>query len=350
MTSAPVSLAGIATAVPAHAYRQEAVKALIADAFPARRAELERRLAVFDTAGIERRHFARPLEWLARPKGWRERNTAYLEVANDLLEETSRRALDAAGLAACDVDAIVSVGTTGLATPDLAAHQMSRLPFRRDVRRLPVFGLGCAGGVLGLARAAELARGLPGSTVLVQLVELCSLTFDIRDSGTANLVASALFADGAAAVVLRATAGGRIAVGRSHEHCWPDSLGVMGWRVEDSGLGVVFSRDIPALVATDFADVLDTFLRRIGERPESVDHPVCHPGGRKVVEALEAIFRHPPGTMTHARAVLRDYGNMSSVSVLFVLEATLRSGAAGRLLLTALGPGFCGALLELTAA
>lgn len=350
MSTPVVSLAGIATAAPSHCYAQPDVQSLIREAFPAPRAELDRLLAVFDTAGIDRRRFARPLDWLARPKGWRERNAAYLESADDLLDNTNRRALATAGASAADVDAIVTVSTTGLATPDLAARQMARLPFRRDVRRLPVFGLGCAGGVLGLARAADLARGLPGSTVLVQLVELCSLTFDIRDAGKANLVASALFGDGAASVVLRADPEGRIRIGRSHEHCWPGSLDVMGWRIEDSGLGVVFSRDIPTLVAGDFAAVLETFLERTGLRREDIDHPVCHPGGRKVIEALEAVFGRSPGSMTQARAVLREHGNMSSVSVLFVLEAVLRDGATGRLLLTALGPGFCAALLEMTAA
>jgi alkylresorcinol/alkylpyrone synthase len=306
--------------------------------------DFERLVPAYANAGIETRHSCVPLGWYEREVGWRERNALYLENALDLLERAARQCLGDGGVRAEEVDAVVTVSSTGIATPSLDARLMDRLPFRSDVERLPVFGLGCAGGVIGLARAATLAQAKPGARVLLLVVELCGLTFRRGDASKSNIIATALFGDGAAAVLLgtgSADRGPRITA--AAEHTWPDSLDVMGWNVEDDGLGVLFSRDIPNLIRRDFAPALDGFLVRQGLTRVDLDGLACHPGGMKVLSALEEIFGLPEGGMSAAREVLRRYGNMSAPTALFVLERVLADGTRGRILLTALGPGFTAA-------
>jgi alkylresorcinol/alkylpyrone synthase len=208
---------------------------------------------------------------------------------------------------------------------------------RRDLQRLPIFGLGCAGGVLGLARAAAMAQASPGCKVILLVVELCGLTFRRSDQSNGNLVATALFGDGAAAALV-STDGDGPALTSWGEHTWPDSLQVMGWRVEDDGLGVQFSREIPALIRDRFRPVLDDFLERQGLVLADIGHFLCHPGGAKVMDALERVFGIPPGGLVLSRDVLREYGNMSAATVMFVLEKA--KGVHERSLLSALGPGF----------
>ena len=331
----------LATAVPPYVLDQGAVAEIARRIFDGPSGEIDYLLPIFDNAGIEKRHSCVPLEWYLEPAGWKTRNRLYLDNALVLIERAALDCLARVGVAAEDVDTLVSVSTTGLATPSLDARLMDRLPFRADVERLPVFGLGCAGGVLGLGRAAALAKASPGSRVLLLVVELCGLTFRPGDQTRANIVATALFGDGAAAVLLGAgdSASG-IGIRAWGEHRWPDSLDVMGWRIEDDGFGVLFSRDIPTLVRERFATAADAFLRKHGLGRGDLAGYVCHPGGAKVVAALEEALDLAPGTMTAARDVLRDFGNMSAPSALFVLERMLAEGARGAHLLSSLGPGF----------
>jgi alkylresorcinol/alkylpyrone synthase len=204
--------------------------------------------------------------------------------------------------------------------------------------------------VLGLARAAAMARAAPGSMVLLLVVELCSLTFRDSDLGKSNIIATALFGDGAAAALVtcdRDTPGPEL-VGWG-EHTWPDTLDVMGWRVEEDGFGVLFSRAIPGIVRERYGAAVDDFLARQGLGRKDLDGTLCHPGGAKVLDALEAVFDLAPGAMTDARAVLRDYGNMSAATVLFVLARALERGLRGRHLVSSLGPGFTAGFLLLEA-
>jgi len=220
---------------------------------------------------------------------------------------------------------------------------------RTDVKRLPIFGLGCAGGVLGLARAVDLARVDPNAKILFLVVELCSLCFRRNDMSAANFVSTALFADGAAAALI-ASGGKGPAFGPSGEHTWPDSLDVMGWDIQDDGLKVVLSRDLPTFVRTQMRAVAVQFLQRYGLDLADIAHFVTHPGGAKVLVALEEAFGLAEGTLVAGREVLRDYGNMSSATVLFVLDRMLKAGAGGRMLMTAMGPGFTAAFQILEAA
>jgi alkylresorcinol/alkylpyrone synthase len=315
-------------------------------------AEIDRLLPVFARAGIDQRFSCVPIGWYEKTHGWVDRNAIYIESAVALLEAAALAALERADLGPADIDAVVTVSTTGIATPSLDAILAGRLGLRPDIRRLPVFGLGCAGGVIGLARAADLARAQPRSRVLLLVVELCALCFRRDDTSKSNLVATALFGDGAAAAILSSDASegvGRPAIGAAGEHLFPDSLDVMGWQVAEDGLKALFSRDIPTLVRAEMGGLVRQFLATQGMTLSDVARFVCHPGGAKVITALEETFELAPGALDSARATLRDYGNMSAASVLFVLERELRAGASGRMLLTALGPGFTAAYLLLDA-
>jgi len=334
----PLRLASIATAVPPNRAGQAEVWEKARRAFGGDAALFQRLEPVYDNAGVETRYFSRPLDWFLEPRGWTVSNAAYLEVAEALLVRAAGEALEKAGLEAAAVDTIVTVSSTGVATPSLEARLLNRMGFRAGVKRLPVFGLGCGGGVLGLARAAQMGAG-GGETVLLLVVELCSLTFRLDDLVKSNLVATALFGDGAAALVLHPRGKGP-AIRAWGEHTWPDTLDVMGWRVEDPGLGVIFQRSIPDIVRDRFRDAADGFLARHGLSVSRIDHFVCHPGGAKVIDALEEALSCPRGSLTATREALRDYGNMSAASVLFALERALEEEPRGKMLLTALGPGF----------
>lgn len=339
MTPLP-HLLSLATAVPPFALGQtevaERARRLFAESAGA---DLDRLMPVFANAGIERRYSCVPIDWYESTHGWHDRNALYLEHAVGLIDVAARDALARASLEPRDIDAVVAVSSTGIATPSLDAMLIGRLGLLAEVKRLPLFGLGCAGGVIGLARAADLARAAPGSRVLLVVVELCALSFRKADTSKSNIVATALFGDGAAAAVVSTTGTGP-ALKAAAEYTWPHSLDVMGWDVGADGLKAIFSRDIPSLVRRDLRDIAASFLTRQGLALGDIDQFICHPGGAKVLSALEEAFRLPAGALVEGRDVLRDYGNMSSATVLFVLERALRAGRRGRLLMTALGPGF----------
>lgn len=337
----PVRLAALATRVPPHRFSQVEAKDFATAVFDGHLEEVDRLLPLFDNAGIGHRYAARPIAWSMEGPSFGRRNAAFVEAAEELLTEAAKAAMARAGLGPDGIDAVVCVSSTGIATPSLDARIAERLGLRPDVERTPVFGLGCAGGTLGLARAAALARGNPGSRVLFLVVELCTLTFRLADRSKANLVACALFGDGAAAAVLGTGLDGP-ALGPAGEHRWGGTLDVMGWTVEDDGLGVLFSIKIPEIARQRMRAATQAFLARQGLGLEAVDRFVCHPGGAKVVEALEEAFSLEAGTLADARAVLRDYGNMSAVTVLFVLGRALKEPGWRRGLMTSMGPGFTG--------
>lgn len=338
-------LLALQTAVPPYVLEQDVVAAAGREVFGAR-GDIDRLMSVFANTGIARRYSCVPMDWYRQSHGWADRNALYLEHAVSLLETVARAAIAEAGLAPDAIDAIVSVSTTGVATPSLDALIVERLNLRRDIQRLPIVGLGCAGGVMGLARAGALARAQPGSRVLFLCVELCALTFRKSDLSKANVVAMALFGDGAAGAVL-STVGAGPALAANGEHTWPRSLGVMGWSVEEDGLRPIFSQSIPGLVEARLGPVLLDFLGKNDIRRDDIEAFACHPGGIKVVDALERILGLAPGGLADSRAILRDYGNMSAVTVLFVLKRMRIRDQPRRTLLAALGPGFSAAFLVL---
>jgi alkylresorcinol/alkylpyrone synthase len=354
-------LASVATALPANTVPQSATRALAAHMFEEGLDPDDRRLlAVFESSGIETRHFCMPLEWYAQVRTFGEMNARYLEHAVALALEVSSRAIERAGLSPADVDHVVFVSSTGLATPSVDARLANLAAFRSDVRRTPIWGLGCAGGASGLARARDFALADPSARVLLVALELCSLTFQRRDLDRRNLVAAALFADGAAAaIILGAEARVPAANGSgsgaralelvaSRSMLWPDTLDVMGWDVDERGLHVIFSRDIPTIVRDWVRPNLDSFLAANGTSLEQLGHVVAHPGGPKVLAAYAEALGLPPIAFRHARDVLRECGNMSSPTCLFVLERALAAGdirPGDSAVLAALGPGFSSELV-----
>jgi alkylresorcinol/alkylpyrone synthase len=339
-------LVSLATAVPGFGLPQDEVARRAGELFAPMVADFQRLVPIYRNAEIEQRHSCVPIDWYSQPHSFGDRNALFLTHATALLTEAAEKALGEAGLRADEIDTVITVCSSGIATPSLDARLIGLLGLRPDVQRLPVFGLGCAGGVLGLSRAAAMAKAQPQAHVLLLAVELCGLTFRAQDRSKSNIVATALFGDGAAAAVISCRNGyaGHPRLGPAAEHTWPDSLGVMGWDVTDDGLKVVFSGNIPDLVRHDLRPVVDRFFATHGMIGGDIDGYLCHPGGAKVLDALEECFGLPNGAMRHARGVLREHGNMSSVTVLFVLAAAMADGTSGRQLLTALGPGFTAAL------
>lgn len=337
-TGDDVRLISIATAVPAEVLTQDHVLAECRALLTSRFAQFDRLAPAFHNAGIETRHSVVPLDWFRHPHGWTDRTRAYRDGAAALFRDAATRALDRARLDAGQVDVIVTVSSTGVVTPTLEALVAAAMGFRSDVMRVPVFGLGCAGGVSGLAIARDLAAARPGAVVLMVAVETCTLLFRLDRLHKADIIATALFGDGAAAVLLRA--GDRAdathpRIGRGWQHMWPDTLGIMGWTVEETGLGVIFDRAIPGFAETELRPAIDHIAP-----DRRVDRYVCHPGGAKVVTALETALDLAPDALDCERDVLARYGNMSAPTVLFVLDAVLRAGRRGRLMALALGPGF----------
>lgn len=349
-SDAPVKLLSVATAVPPHVIGQREAAEVAHRSFVDRFDDFERLVKVFESSGIRKRHAVRPLEWYPRAIEWPERTEAYLESASDLFVDAVRKALDAAGLAPGDVDAVVTVSSTGIATPSIEARVGGRMGFRDDIERVPVFGLGCAGGVSGLSIASRLAAGRPGSLVLLVAVEICTLAFRLDKLTKANIVATALFGDGAAACLLRAGDGGIAAIEASGQHTWPGTLSIMGWDVDRHGLGVIFDRAIPPFARENIAPAIDAILARNGLSRGEIDRFACHPGGTKVIEALEAALSLTRGALDEERHILAEYGNMSAPTALFVMERLVASdaGLPRRTLLTAMGPGFSASCVSLT--
>jgi alkylresorcinol/alkylpyrone synthase len=344
----PVNVLAVATAVPPHELEQRAVADAARQIYARTFVRYPKLADVFVNAGIERRYSARSLEWLSAPHNLAERTEVYLESASELFIRTARAALDRARISARDVDVVVTVSSTGIATPGIEAHVGPEMGFRPSVMRVPVFGRGCAGGVSGLTLGARLARAEPGEVVLVVVVELCTLA-SRTDRGTkADVISSALFGDGAAAAVLRAGPGAAaLRVGAAAEHTWPRTLDIMGWMIDPVGFRVMLSRSLPSFVEQRMAAPVRRFIKAARLQAPQL---ICHPGGAKVLDAIEVALELQKGTLRDEREVLRGHGNMSAPTVLFVLERALRRGLRGPAILSALGPGFTANFLALEAA
>lgn len=334
---------GLALGTPPHRVAQADVREAAKTLFP-RMSGFRHMLDVFENARIDTRSLAMPLEWFLTPRSFEEKNAVYVRETLRLSEDVSARALAAAGVRPQDVDAVVFASSTGVSTPSLDSYLIERMGLSRHAARIPLWGLGCAGGAAGLARAADFVRA-GYRNVLFVAVELCSLTLVHSDESKSNFVGTSLFADGAAALVLGPAdgdgdaAGGPAIVG-AYSTLIEDSADVMGWDVVGEGLKVRFSRDIPALVGSMMRGNVAEALATVGWTRDDVEHFVVHPGGVKVVAAFEDALEAAPGTLDPSREVLREYGNMSSATVLFVLERVLRGHPRGRGLLSAMGPGF----------
>jgi alkylresorcinol/alkylpyrone synthase len=341
------ALVSLATSVPPHVFHQkqilEAARDVVGDRYP----QFEALSSLFANTGILHRYGVKPIEWYLEQRGWAERTRAFLEGAESLFIDVASKAIVRADLTAAEIDTVVTVCSTGIATPTLEARVAGKLGFRPDVSRVPVFGLGCAGGVSGLSIASRLAQARPGTNVLLVALELCTLAVRHDELTKANIVAASLFGDGAAAVVLRAGDGGATRVELTGEKLWPDTLDIMGWSVDPEGFGVIFQRTIPDFVTENMGPAVTEIFSRMELSVGDIDRFICHPGGAKVIIALERAFSLDQGTLDHERGVIADYGNMSAPTVLFVLERALAQGLPPQSLLTALGPGFTASCVAL---
>jgi len=332
----------VATAVPPHRIGQSEAKSFARSMFGDAHRDIERLMPLFDNVSVEGRNFCVPKEWFDRDHTFAEKNDLYIENALALSEKAARRAIDKAGIEPGEIGAIYFVSTTGISTPSLDSKLIFSLGLSEHTRRVPIWGLGCAAGAAGLARASEHARLFPDKLVLLVAVELSGLTFQRGDLSKANLISTSLFSDGAAAVVVGSGGGGPEILG-SRSTTWPDTEDVMGWRLVEGGLEVRLSKSVPNIVRDKFRDDLEGACDSVGEDIEALRHFLLHPGGAKVLDAFEDVLGLGSGGLGFSRCVLRDFGNMSAATVLFILERFLKSGGreAGDLgVLSAMGPGF----------
>lgn len=338
-----VEIASIATAVPQHVVTQEDANERARIVYP----QYARLDALYTNTGIDTRYSVEPVPWHLTTHTWEERTESYQRNALELLEQVALQSISEAGLEPSDIDIIVTNTITGLAIPSLEARLMNRVGFRPDVERLPIFGLGCGGGVGGLARSVRMAQARPGATVLFLTVDLCSLCLRVNDPSLAMFVSAALFGDGAAGVVLRSRPAGsrgsvpaRARVGGIGDYFWSQTEHIMGWDIKNDGFGVVLSPELPALMRERLGEALFPFLSRQGLSLEDFDGFLLHPGGSKVLETAEESLGLARDQIRYSWQTLKEYGNMSSATAMFVLRAALQDGARGRYLLAAFGPGF----------
>jgi alkylresorcinol/alkylpyrone synthase len=347
-----MQIASVGHAFPPHYYDQDTLIAAFRTVWGRQHFNADRVEQLHRNVLVGGRHLALPLPEYERLATWGQANDAWIRVALDVGAEAIRCTVAHAGLALDEIDALFFVTVTGVSTPSLDARLMNRLRLPPRVRRTPIFGLGCVAGAAGLSRAADYVRAYPGHVAVLLSVELCSLTLQREDLSVPNLIASGLFGDGAAAAVVvgsgRRADGPRIVATRSI--FYPDSEDVMGWRISESGFHIVLSPDVPAVVRRHLGDDVDAFLADQHLDRRDIAAWISHPGGPRVLEAMQDALSLPPGALEASWRSLREVGNLSSTSVLLILEEVMktrrpRDGQYG--LLLAMGPGFCSELVLL---
>ena len=345
-------ITAVARAFPLHYYEQDALLEALKAAWAERHYNLERLDTLHHHVMVGGRHLALPLEAYPGLTTWGKANAAWIRVAQEVGERAVTGALASAGLAVGDVGALIFVSVTGISTPSVDAMLMNRLNLPPDVKRTPIFGLGCVGGASGLVRAADYVRAFPDQVAVLLSVELCSLTIQREDLSVPNLIATGLFGDGAAAAVVvgsaRPATGPRIVDSRAV--FYRDSENVMGWDISESGFRIVLSADVPNVVIEHLRKDVDAFLAHHGLTRKDIARWISHPGGPRILEAMEQALELPTDALEASWRSLREVGNLSSASVLMVLEDVMRTrrppeGSYG--LMVALGPGFCSELVLL---
>lgn len=353
-------ISSVQSAYPKVTLTQEKAKTFVRKIFSHEEKKVNRLLPVFDNAKVETRQIVKRIDWYEKEQSFSARNDVYLESAVDLSQKAIDKCLNDEKLKKKippeAIDLIVFVSSTGLATPSIDAHLINQCQFREDIIRLPLWGLGCAGGAIALSRGADWIKQNPTKTALIVTVELCSLTFQQSDTTTSNIVGTALFGDGVAAALLIGEASpyvdylanNLLKVEKSSSFLQKNTLDIMGWDVTNHGFEVVFSKRIPRLVKTIWKKHLANFLSNSEYKIEALDQLIAHPGGRKVLEEMEEVISDK-SLLHYSYETLRQHGNVSSATVLYVLEKYLleKQRSKEKVLLTALGPGFCSELVSM---
>jgi alkylresorcinol/alkylpyrone synthase len=345
-------IAAVASAFPEHHYPQEVLVEALQKYFGEKLANPQRLERIYSHMGVEGRYLTLHLSAYYNIASWGEANDAFIAAAPVLGQQSLCRALAQAGLNACEIDTLIVVSVTGIASPSLDALLVNRMGLSPNIKRVPIFGLGCVAGAAGISRAADYVRAYPSQVAALLAVELCSLTIQRDDLSIANLISAALFGDGAAAVLVtgsdRDADGPEILATRSV--FYPQTEHVMGWDISEKGFTIVLSPEVPAMVERHWAHDVDQFLGDMGLTRKDIGTWILHSGGPKVLEAMAATLKLPDGALDASWECLRRVGNISSVSVLLVLEEIMnhRPPASGSLsLLGAMGPGFCSELVLL---
>ncbi|MBY0122655.1 type III polyketide synthase [Bacillus sp. S/N-304-OC-R1] len=356
------AIVSVAEAIPPNILKQNEVMDFARDLFSESFNDIERLLKAFHNGQIEKRHFVKNLEWYKTEKSFQERNQTYIDCAVDLGVEAINNCLMSKNFLTRnilydEIDAIFFISSTGIATPSVEARIMNKLPFNQHTKRIPIWGLGCAGGASGLSRAYEYCLAYPEAKVLVLAIELCSLTFQKNDRSKSNLIGTSLFADGVACALLTGDRADRHsfqkldavpAVQHTQSTLMHDSLEVMGWEVKNEGLFVVFSKDIPSIIATWLKPIAIDFLHESHVEIDSICHFIAHPGGKKVIDAYQHSLGFSSDMTNISLDVLKEFGNMSSATILYVLRRFMEIGKKGEYgLAAALGPGFSSEMLLL---
>jgi alkylresorcinol/alkylpyrone synthase len=349
--------------IPEYPISQHKVKELIQHLLPYSEKELKRLLPVFDHAQIKNRQLAVDENWLKEDHTFAERNNLYhacaIKYALQAMDHClTNKAFLKEEIPYHAIDMVIFVSSTGIATPSLDTVLMNKRPFRENIARMPLWGLGCAGGAIGLSRAYDWLQAHPQKTVLIICSELCSLTFQKEDVSKSNLIGTALFGDGTGAALLIGEESPFLSyrkkqtapkIKQTSSFTKKDSTSVMGWDITDNGLEVIFSKSIPSLVKTLWKEHVSNFMQYFQINVQQIESFIAHPGGKKVLEAMEHALSIPKIKLTHSYKVLANHGNMSSATVLYVLYESLKESisAGEKSILCALGPGFSSELLLL---
>ena len=312
----------------------------------------------YGSTKVNGRYLAMPLEKYSELKDFDDRNSTYIDVATEVGKDALEKLFASTGVKASEIDQILFTTVTGIAVPSIDARLVNLLDFRTDVKRVPLFGLGCLAGAAGVARAQDYLAGHPADAVVLLSIELCSLTFQTDDLSVPNLIGTALFGDGAAAVLMvgdehpLAKKQNRISAISNRSVFFHDSLNMMGWDVKSTGFKLILNGGVPEYAETKLCPAIMDFLKEHDLTIDDIEYFVCHPGGPKVIRAIEKGLDIGEGRLYQSREVLNNYGNCSSSSVLFILDDTMknnppRPGSYG--LMLAMGPGFCGEVVLLKA-
>jgi alkylresorcinol/alkylpyrone synthase len=343
----PVEILAVATATPARKGNQRELARHVCSMRP----EFAEWEDLFTRSGIETRYLSVPVEWYEVAHSWAERMDLHRDHSLELFGRIVPQLLEQSGLTLEDIDALVLNTTAGISVPTLDALLINRLGMRRNVKRLPIYGLGCSGGLAGLVHGSYLARALPGSRVLVLTVDLCSLAIRPDDRRLVNFVATALFGDGAAGLIVQTPAvSSEVAahvdrpaclprVLAAGEHLWEGTEGVLALSMTDDGFQMDLGRQLPELIRNGFATALNAFLDEVQITRDDLDGFLVHGGGPKILDGVAQALGLPPQALARSREVMRDFGNMSSATILFTLERAVEAGVRGRHLLVAFGFG-----------